>query len=221
MGISGSKGISSGAGRVSNSININGLTGNLLVTGDGLSVSREGNKLKLNLTDTQQTSLIPFINENTIEVDYVKAFDTKVLVLNRESVVGYQITIISNNVSEVYTNIGMFYIDIENRWSDKSTRMCFTNGNGSFLVFDGSRDSWVLTELNYPDIDDLININKFDLMFNGSLPRSYGDVLIDLGFDNIPLEYFKECEPNKRYFNQTNKLTIDFSGTYQSGYIIL
>ena len=127
-----------------------------------------------------------------------------------------------NGESETYTTTGLFCIDEQNIWSDESSRMAFKGDvTNKYVVFDKTTNSWVLSDLGVPTLGEVINANKFQLMNNGILPDSYGDVQIDVKVEDIPTQYFSLCVPVEKYIAETRTLIISFAGTYQTGYVVL
>jgi len=178
--------------------------------------------LAIDLHKKAERNLVSFVNKDSVEVNYEQTFVSKVYLLNKENVHGHSIVVNINGESETYTTTGLFCIDEQNIWSDESSRMAFKGDvTNKYVVFDKTTNSWVLSDLGVPTLGEVINANKFQLMNNGLLPDSYGDVQIDVNVENIPTQHFSLCVPVEKYIAETRTLIISFAGTYQTGYVVL
>ena len=173
-------------------------------------------------TSNTEDSLIGFINQEEVSLSYDNVFKTRVYLLKKENVQGHSIVLNVNGESETYVTVGLFNINQQNVWSEESGRMAFKGETSNkYVVYDKTNNSWVIVDLGYPSIGEIITSSKIILVNDGMLPDSFGEVSIDVNFNLIPKTYFSVCEPNKKYITETNTLIISFAGTSQTGYVVL
>tara|TARA_R110002020_G_scaffold103433_1_gene242242 strand:- start:228 stop:791 length:564 start_codon:yes stop_codon:yes gene_type:complete len=175
----------------------------------------------LDKTNTSR-SVTPFINEHLIESPYTEAFNDRVYILGDVDVPGHEINVTIDNQPYSYESVGLFKIDDTNKWNANSKRMAFKDTqSASYIAFDETVGSWVYSELGDHSTNYRSNNPKYVLSSIGTLPRSYGDIDIDINYNSIESKYFSLCEPKVKHFTDENVMQVSFSGIPQVGFIIL
>jgi len=177
--------------------------------------------LTIDLHKKAPRTRIFFNNVESVELSASSLFNARTYLLDKVHVPEHTVSILQEGVSEEFTTGGLYEIDAQNRWSADSTHMFFVgNDTGRIVVFDRTRDSWVVIQFGNPSVGAVVTSNKIDLMGNGILPSSYGNMTVSGNLEVIPSEYFTKCDPEEVNNTEQNKLIIGFAGTRQSGFIV-
>ena len=132
------------------------------------------------------------------------------------------ISVSNDGVVSDYQSVGLIKINSDNEWDIKSKRMGFIDTqSASYIVFDETVNSWVHGDMGDHDTGHRSSSAKTVLSSIGILPKSFGNINIDINYDSIESKHFSLCEPKVKHFTDNNVMQVDFSGLPQTGFIIL
>ena len=167
-------------------------------------------------------TIVPFINEHLIETTYTDAFNDRVYILSGVDVEGHLISVNNDGIVSDYESVGLIKINNDNEWDIKSKRMGFKDTqSANYVVFDDTVNSWVHGDMGDHDTGYVNSSAKTVLSSIGILPKSYGNINININYDSIESKHFSLCDPKVEHFTNTNVMQVSFSGLPQTGFIIL
>ena len=169
-----------------------------------------------------ESVVIPFINEASLESAYTEKFHCLVYVLGSANVEGHIITVEVGGVAEDFACVGMAKLNDQNEWQFNAKRMLFkSTASANYLAFDDGVDSWVYGELGDHSTGHRSTSGKVVLNSNGTLPKSFAGVVIDVNYDTIQSNHFSLCDSHIEFHTGPDVVKISFSGLPQTGFVVL
>ena len=169
-----------------------------------------------------ESIIIPFINESSLESTFSERFHCQVYILGSANVENHIISVEVGGIAEDFACVGMVKINAQNEWELNAKRMLFKSTvSANYLAFDDSADSWVYGELGDHSTGHRSASGKVVLNSNGTLPKSFAGIVIDVNYATISSNHFSLCDADIEYFTETDVVKISFSGLPQTGFIVL